>query len=199
MSDAPEIESKFAVAGFEAVLDALAAAGGERRSRCFEENVVLDTPEGALRAKNMLLRLRRDGAGRVTFKLPAADPGDPSIKIRREIETEVADLSALEAIFVQLGYAPCLRYEKVRETWRLGPVLVCCDELPFGRFVEIEGPPGEIAVAAETLGLSMVEATSKTYHELHQDHLAARGLPPADSFVFPADLRRSLLTGLSKA
>jgi len=199
VSDAAEIESKFPVTGFDAVHEALAAAGGELRARGFEENVVLDTPEGTLRGRDMLLRLRRDAAGRVTFKLPAKTPGDPAVKVRREIETEVADLGALEAIFAELGYTPRLRYEKVRETWRLGPVLVCCDRLPFGSFVEIEGAVEAIVEAAAALGLSMAQATSKTYHALYQDYLAAHGLPPADSFVFAPDQRRALLSGLAHA
>ncbi|WP_428558428.1 MAG: class IV adenylate cyclase [Solidesulfovibrio sp. DCME] len=193
MSDTAEIESKFAVDGFAPVRAALAAAGGERLSRWFEENIVLDTADGDLRRRDILLRLRRDAAGKVTLKLPAAVPGNPAIKIRREIETGVGDLAALEAIFAALGYLPRLRYEKVRETWRLGPVLVCLDRLPYGRFVEIEGPAPDIAAAAASLGLSMAAATAKTYHDLYQDHLAASGLPPADSFVFTPQGRREAL------
>lgn len=199
MSDTAEIESKFAVAGFGPARQALAAAGGRRLSRCFEENVVLDTPEGDLRRQGKLLRLRRDGQGRVTFKLPAENPGDAAIKTRREIESEVADLDALEAIFGTLGYAPRLRYEKVRETWALGPAHICLDELPFGLFIEIEAPAEAIAATAAALGLSMAEASSKTYHDLYQDHLAANGRPPADSFVFAPEARRAVLASLAQA
>ena len=82
---------------------------------------------------------------------------------------------------------------------RLGPVLVCCDQLPFGFFVEIEGAVEAIVDAAAALGLSMAQATSKTYHALYQDHLAAHGLPPADSFVFTPEERRKLLSGFARA
>lgn len=197
MSDAAEIESKFAVTDFAPVRLALTAAGGERLSRRFEENVVFDTPDGRLRREDILLRLRRDGRGRVTLKLPAERADNPAIKIRREIETVVEDPAALEAVFTHLGYVPSLRYEKVRETWRLGAVLVCLDKLPFGHFLEIEGAATAIAAAAASLGLSMDEATAKTYHALYQDHLAACGLPPADSFVFAPETRQALLAALS--
>ena len=199
MPVADEIETKFAVADFEPVRQALARADGVRLSRRFEENVVLDTPQRTLRGQGVLLRLRRDGVGRLTLKLPAGAPEGSGLKIRREMETEVADPEALAAIFAGLGYEPALRYEKVRETWRVAASLVCLDELPFGRFLEIEGPAAEIPVLAGRLGLSMDDASPLTYHGLYHEHLRALGLPLADSFVFPPETRRAILDELSGA
>jgi adenylate cyclase class 2 len=196
MSMADEIETKFAVDSFEPVREALLRAGGVRLSRCFEENVVLDTPDRVLRGRDVLLRLRRDASGKVTLKLPVAAPAGSGLKTRRELETEVADLAALEAIFAHLGYGPAMRYEKVRETWRVDASLVCLDELPFGRFIEIEGPADAIPALAECLGFSMRRALPQTYHALYRTHLAQCGLPPSDSFVFTPDTRRELLAGI---
>lgn len=199
MSVADEIETKFAVASFELVRRALDRAGGERLSRLFEENVVLDTPDGALRRRGALLRLRRDGAGKVTLKLPAEVPRARGLKVRREMETEVADVAAMEAIFAALGYGEAMRYEKVRETWRLEGALVCLDELPFGLFLEIEGTAEAIPRLAARLGLSMDQAMDLTYHDLHQVHCRRAGLPPSDSFVFPPEVRRAILARLDTA
>ena len=197
MPVADEIETKFPVTDFEPIRQALALAGGMRLSRCFEENVVLDTPDRALRRRGVLLRLRRDSAGRVTLKLPAEAPEGSGLKVRCEMETEVADLEALTTIFAHLGYTPALRYEKIRETWRLEAALVCLDELPFGRFLEIEGPGEAISALAARLGFTMDQALSQTYHDLYQSHLRRLGLPPADSFVFPSEARRCILEDLS--
>lgn len=194
---AVEIETKFALDSFAAVREALTRAGGRRLSRVFEENLVLDTPDASLRRRSVLLRLRRDEAGRVTLKLPAEDGGPPGLKVRQEYETEVADLDILETIFRQLGFVASLRYEKIRETWDLGEVHVCLDRLPFGRYLEIEGPAQAIARSADLLGLSMDAALTATYHDLYRSHLAKVGLPPADSFVFDPPLRRELLASLS--
>ncbi|MHC1710672.1 MAG: class IV adenylate cyclase [Solidesulfovibrio sp.] len=198
MSVADEIETKFAVAAFEPIRRALTLAGGRFLSRRFEENVVLDTPGAALRHQDILLRLRRDASGKVTLKLPAKASEGSALKIRRELETEVADLSALEAIFGHLGYRPFLRYEKVRETWRVDAALVCLDELPFGLFLEIEGPGEAIPDVAGRLGLSMDRAMPQTYHELFQAHRKSHGLPPSDSFVFTPEARREILDNLAK-
>lgn len=192
-----EIETKFAVADFAPVRDALGRAAARRLSRVFEENIVLDTPAGDLRRRGMLLRLRRDAAGRMTLKLPAETAAGAGLKVRQELETGVADVTVLETIFGHLGYRPSLRYEKVRETWRLGDVEVCLDRLPFGRYLEIEGPAAAIPEAASVLGLSMEDALTATYHDLYQAYRVAQGLPPADSFVFSPAERRELLAALA--
>ena len=199
MSIADEIETKFVVSDFDAVRRALSVACGLRQSRCFEENVVLDDAAGTLRGRGVLLRIRRDAGCKVTVKLPADGPERSGLKIRREIETEAADPVALEAIFAALGYAPFLRYEKVRETWQAGACLVCLDELPFGLYLEIEGPAEAIAPLAGRLGLSMEQALTETYHELHQQYRRRRNLPPETSFVFAPDARRRLLAELAAA
>ncbi len=197
MSMGDEIETKFAVNSFAPVRAALAAAGGLLLSRRFEENVVLDDAAGSLRARDVLLRLRRDAACKVTVKTPVEAPGRPGLKVRREIETEVADPAAMEAAFAVLGFSPFLRYEKIRETWQAGACLVCLDELPFGLYLEIEGPAEAIAPLAGRLGLSMEQALTETYHELHQQYRRRRNLPPETSFVFPPAARRRLLAELA--
>lgn len=199
MSIADEIETKFAVKSFSLMRRSLVTIGGVRLSRRFEENVVLDDEAATLRGRDVLLRIRRDAVCKVTVKLPAEAPGHSGLKIRREIETEVADPVALEAIFAALGYVPFLRYEKVRETWQAGDALVCLDELPFGRYLEIEGPAASIPLLAGRLGLSMTQALPDTYHELHQASRRERGLPPEMSFVFPPDARRKILADLKES
>jgi adenylate cyclase class 2 len=196
---AVEIETKFVLTSFATVREALTRTGGRRLSRLFEENLVLDTGDGALRRQGMLLRLRRDDQGRVTLKLPGESCGGSGLKIRQEFETEVGDLDVLETIFGHLGFGPALRYEKIRETWALGNVHVCLDRLPFGRYLEIEGPAASIPWAAALLGLSMETALTATYHDLFRAHLAENGLPAADSFVFDPPLRRELLASLADA
>ena len=193
---AVEIETKFALETFGPVREALLRAGARRQDRVFEENLVLDTPDRALRERGLLLRLRRDACGRITLKLPAEPSEETGLKVRQEFETAIVDLDVLEVILGHLGFYPALRYEKLRETWLLGQTHICLDLLPFGRYLEIEGAAGAIPEVAGRLGLSMAQALSATYHELYQSHLSACGLPPADSFVFAPTERHSLLAAL---
>ncbi len=192
-----ETELKVCDVDLDAVRRSLHQAGGERQGRVFEANEVFDDAAGSLRATGVLLRLRRESGvpgGLLTVKLPKAGPA--GLKTREERETRVADPDALRAILDGLGYRVLLRYEKVREAWDLAGCHVCLDRLPFGDFVELEGPPEAIAAALARLGLEGLPFSDRTYHALYREHLAARGLPPADSFVFPEPERAALLAGL---
>jgi adenylate cyclase class 2 len=201
-----EVELKYPVADFASVRAALARAGAGRGELAFERNEVFDTAPrggsgggGRLREAGILLRVRQNlpeefsggGAsargGLLTLKLPPAGDAPPGFKVRREIETGVQDVQALRDILAGLGYAPALCYEKVRETWRHGGLHVCLDRLPFGRFVELEGPPDDILAWADRLGLAAASARTATYHDLHLEHRDRLGLPHQDSFVFDPD------------
>ncbi|KUG28451.1 adenylate cyclase [hydrocarbon metagenome] len=219
-----EIERKYPVPGFSALRQALMTAGATPEPVVFEQNIVFDAPSpnatpdatpdagpqvdpvapGLLRAAGILLRLRRNSpggqaalAGVVTVKLPAPGQAPAGYKVRREIETRVEDFSAMQSILHALGYREALRYEKVRQTWRLGDLHVCLDRLPFGRFAELEGDPEGIAAWETRLGLDPASARTATYHDLHLERLAGQGLSPTDSFVFSPDQSARLLAAPS--
>lgn len=195
-----ETELKVRDVDLDAVRRSLHQAGGERQGRVFEANEVFDDAAGTLRAGGILLRLRRESGvagGLLTLKLPIAGKGGPAgLKVREERETRVQDPDVLAAVLEGLGYRVLLRYEKVRETWLLAGCHVCLDHLPFGDFVELEGDPDAIAAALDRLGLAGLPASDRNYHALFREHLASRGLPPRDSFVFEEAERASLLAGL---
>jgi adenylate cyclase class 2 len=192
-----EIELKVLDVDLDAVRESLHQAGGDCQGRVFEANEVFDDAAGALRASGILLRLRAESGvpgGLLTLKLPAAGPA--GLKTREERETRVDDPDAARAVLEGLGYRVLLRYEKVRETWLLAGCHVCLDHLPFGDFVELEGPPAAIAEAQARLGLAGRPTSDRNYHALYRDHLARRGLPARDSFVFSDGEREALLAGL---
>ncbi len=154
----------------------LAALGARPTGTVDEENVLFDRPGGRLAATGRLLRLRvLDGGpgGRLTYKGPATYTGP--VKRRVEIETAVADSAALRALLQALGYRPTLTYAKRRETWRLDDAEVALDELAFGHFCEIEGPPAALARVAAALGLPPEAAEPATYPALAAQH--AGGTP----------------------
>lgn len=192
-----ETELKVRDVDLDAVRQSLHQAGGDCQGRVFEANEVFDDAAGALRAAGILLRLRAESGGAgglLTLKLPVAGPA--GLKTREERETRVDDPDAARAVLEGLGYRVLLRYEKVRETWLLAGCHVCLDHLPFGDFVELEGPPAAIAEALARLGLEGRPTSDRNYHALYREHLARRGLPAQDSFVFPDPEREALLAGL---
>jgi adenylate cyclase class 2 len=179
-----ETEIKYLDANLDAVAAALRAAGARRLARRRERNEVYDDPGRGLRARGILIRLRADGRNLLTVKLPPEAPAPAGVKALREHETEVADLGPLRVALAALGLEVACVYEKLREEWALGDCHVCLDRLPFGDFVEVEGPPEALAGVAAALGLARLPASSASYHELNRAHRAARSLPAEAGFTF---------------
>lgn len=144
----------------------------------FEENTLYGG--GVLALGRSVLRLRRFGDGTdpessgseqpavLTYKQRL--PGVSAIKQQVEDETEVADAEAMEAILDSLGFVPALVYEKRRATWQLGVAEIVIDELPFGLFMEIEGPEPAIKEIERRLAIKGLKAEQATYPQLTELH-----------------------------
>lgn len=124
-----------------------------KKDRVFEKNVRFDTRNERLRSELKLLRLRQDTAVKLTFKGPTPADLTSEAKVREELEIEVSDFDMAAAICERLGFAPIQVYEKYRETFQLGDVEIVLDEMPYGNFVELEGPEAAIKTAALRLNL----------------------------------------------
>jgi adenylate cyclase, class 2 len=163
-----ESEIKVPVPDLAPVRSRLSANGASRVSESHDEmNVLFDDDAGRLAESGCALRVRRvRGRGILTFKGPAAFEG--AVKRRDELEVEVGDADAIERILDRLGFRPKFRYAKRREEFRCVGCLVALDETPIGAFVEIEGDPAAIAVAAAVLGLRHADAERRSYAGLYR-------------------------------
>ena len=149
-----EVEVKFMLRDLDVFRRRLADVGAEVVApRVFERNVRFDTAGEALLARQQLLRLRQDTRVRLTFKGPAAEDLVSEAKVREEIELEVDDFDRMAAVLQRLGFLPVQVYEKYRETYQWRGVEIVLDEMPFGDFIELEGPGAELKPVAEALGL----------------------------------------------
>jgi adenylate cyclase class 2 len=85
------------------------------------------------------------------------------VRSREEIESEVEDADAVQAILSALGFRPAFRYQKYREAfaWRDAEIVV--DETPVGTFLEVEGPLDTIHAAARALGLGPADYITDSY------------------------------------
>jgi len=197
-----EIESKFYVrqlAPLEARLLALGAVCIIPRS--FEYNLRYDDAQNNLQRQRQVLRLRQYDDVRLTFKGPghAID----GALARAEIELIVNDFEQAKLLLEGLGYHIAIIYEKYRAMYELGSALVTLDELPYGKFIEIEAEnPTAIAELARQLGLNPARAIPASYQGLFERLKQNRGLTaphltfaafsglnisPADLDVLPAD------------
>jgi adenylate cyclase class 2 len=189
-----EIEIKLPLASAVEGRRLLRAAGFRvLRRRVYEHNLVFDTPEGGLRARGLLLRIRRVGRRTIlTFKGPAARG---KYKSRQETETIVRDHAALQGILVGLGFAPVFQYEKYRTEYRRddGLGVAALDETPIGVYMELEGSPAWIDRSARLLGFSETSYITSTYGDLNSVYCRHKGISLRD-LLFPpqASVRRIL-------
>jgi adenylate cyclase class 2 len=172
-----EIEVKIAVIGAPQTR-ALLKSHGFRilHPRVFEQNIVLDDPQGSIKARNLLLRVRSAGKHvTVTFKGKEA-PG--LYKRREEREFRASALDDCLAVFKGIGFEPSLRYEKYRTEFIRGtePGHVTLDETPIGVFMELEGPARWIDHTAKDLGYSRNDYIGLSYARLFSQWCAEHGI-----------------------
>ena len=164
-----EIEKKYRLTKKQQheVLQRLPRIGAKLKGEDFEVNTIY-TGE-TLTLGRSVLRLRRVGKrGVLAYK--ERFPSSSAIKRQREDETGVDDPNAMELILDALGFTPALVYEKRRETWRLGKTEIVVDELPFGLFMEIEGPENDIQDVESKLAIKRLRSETATYPQLTLKH-----------------------------
>ena len=158
-----EIEVKFYLHRPEDFRKRLIAHGALLKTdRLLERNMRFDTPDRELAGKKHVLRLRQDNRATLTFKRPRGQ-----VETREEFEVEIDDFEGGRKILEALGYTVTTLYEKYRETYQIDLIQVMLDELPFGSFVELEGPSIEsIRQMSDQLGLPWERRVQASYIEL---------------------------------
>jgi adenylate cyclase class 2 len=178
--DAKETRWRLAEQGFRPV-----------RARHFESNYLFDFPDQRLRKSRCLLRLRFVAdQGLLTYK--GAPVRSRDYKIRREIETNVADGHCLREILRHLGLREVFCYEKFRTIYAPrgkpdvgdAPHLVF-DETPIGNYLELEGPERWIDEVARQLGYSRRDYIRESYAALYRKKCLLEGKTPGN-MVFPS-------------
>ncbi len=194
-----EIEVKIRLDDFAGARKlALNAGAAPTTGRHFEDNLVLDSPDGLLSTRRSLLRLRSTSEGGVvTYKGPP-EMGS-AFKIREELETAVSDPDFMLQIFERLGFQMRFRYQKYREEFVLetrgGEVKVALDDTPIGSYAELEGNPESIWEAAAVFGFSEVLFLRDSYYGLYLQFCAARGETPHNMVFEPSPARDRILQG----
>jgi adenylate cyclase, class 2 len=166
---AKEVEIKFRVADLRGLARHLRSLGFRLETRrTHEMNTLYDLPGQILRKRKQLLRLRKYGSTWTLTHKSGTVRGRHSS--REELETEVADGKAVDAILRSLGYSASFRYEKFRAEWvdekNHGRGHIVVDETPIGNFCELEGPSRWIDATAKKLNVSPANYITKNYATL---------------------------------
>jgi adenylate cyclase class 2 len=149
-----ELEVKFYLSRRKELENILIVRGGQlKEPRVHEVNLRFDTSDMSLMNTGRLLRLRLDSRARLTYKGLGSIEG--GARLRQELEFTVSNFDTARALLEALGYEVYMMYEKYRTTYKLGNLEVVLDEMPYGDFLEIEGPDGEsIQTAAQRLNIN---------------------------------------------
>jgi adenylate cyclase class 2 len=160
-----EIEKKYRLnrADADRIREALRETGAANHGESFEENTIYRG--GKLDKIGGVLRIRRTN-GNAVFTFKKRVEGEHEAKTQIEHESEVGNPDEIAEILDQLGFKKRLIYEKRRETWKFRGVEIVFDELPFGSFMEFEGPLTAILEAEMLLDLEFLEVVRETYPRL---------------------------------
>ncbi|MDZ4769471.1 MAG: class IV adenylate cyclase [Chloroflexota bacterium] len=138
-----ETEVKVIVSDLDAIAARIEAAGGILASpRVLERNVRYDNASGDFAESGTVLRMRQDSRARLTYKEGDKLQGKYG-STRFEAEVEVSDYDTMALILGLLGYRAAWKYEKYRTTYTLMGAEIVLDELPLGKFIEIEAQDDE--------------------------------------------------------
>jgi len=171
-----ETEAKFYVQDLRGIKSRLRKMNVQLvHARVLEKNIRFDLPDRSLRKAGRVLRLRADDEARLTYK--GASEKEQGVLSREEIEFVVEDFKQAERLLESLGYVCLIYYEKYRTTYRAGKVHIMLDEMPYGDFVEIEGPDlASIHRVADRLKLTWDAVIPTSYHFLFERVCEARKL-----------------------
>ncbi|HXO45606.1 MAG TPA: class IV adenylate cyclase [Candidatus Cybelea sp.] len=187
-----ETEIKLGVPHLGAMIQKIGGLGIKCSGRVRERNTLFDTPNGDLRCRGRLLRVRVEtpapsalvpgGLRRtvVTFKSPVRASAGSRYKEKLERELVTRSRRSWPSGLRSLGFRPGFRYEKFRTTFHLPGLHLDLDETPVGVFLEIEGAPGSIDRIARRLGFSPRDYIRSTYADLYSQECVRLGQIPGN-------------------
>lgn len=151
-----------------AILNAGAVLIGARRR---QHDCLLDFPDRRLSATGAALRVRLEPTRAwLTYKGPVLDTESSPMKVREEVESEVANGAVVMKLLQSLGLDVWFRYEKDREEYTCEGAVIALDDTPIGTYVEIEGDEAAIVRVAALLGRTSDDYVRDSYRALFRSY-----------------------------
>jgi predicted adenylyl cyclase CyaB len=145
--------------------------------RHFEDNCLLDFPDGRLQASRCLVRVRNaNGQAFLTYK--GAPRADGIFKVREELETRIEFGEITLQILERMGMRLCFRYQKYRHEFEIDEVKVAVDETPIGDYAEFEGSEAAIFNLAQKMKIEPSLFLRASYYSLYVEYCNKRGETP---------------------
>ena len=156
--------------------------------RHFEDNHLLDFPDGRLRARSALLRIRfARGESLLTYKGPPRSRRGSSSRAKSWKPAWKMDRRWIQ-VLDRIGLRLWFRYQKYRREFEVDGVVVAVDETPIGQLRRIRGHRRNRSGAlAAKMGFSPSQFIKSSYYALYLEHCRERGITPGH-MVFEAEL-----------
>lgn len=179
-----EIEVRFLEIDKDALIAKLRELGAEDLGEdLLDEKIIYDKELTWRDGVRKILRMRtRKGRTMLTYKHRI----ETSAEGTEEIEFEVQDTVAAEALLERLGYEMYRAQQKLRHSFHLGEVIVDIDTWPrIPTYVELEGPSVEaLQEAAALLGLDWKNVELRNPRRIIEDDY---GIPVGNMRWFTFD------------
>lgn len=169
-----EVEYKFLNIDAEDMDQRIRDLGAHKESQGNLHDVFFDAEQLQVDFRNpekKALRLRRFGEIiTLTYKGPAQK--SPGPKVREEIEFDISDFEAAQAMLEELGFVKKREYTKKRIHYTFGKVHFEIDQFPGEKpYLEIETPTLEaMEEICKSLGMDMAKADSRGVTEIFPAH-----------------------------
>ena len=161
-----EVELKAVITDPEETRQRLVEAGATLTFEGTLTDKRYDSRDGALSLRDEVIRVRTysDRSGtRVSLDWKGVADVESGYKVREEISTGVADVSALTLILEKLDYVPVREIDRKISQYDLNGATVRVESYPrMDTLLEVEGTPEAIESAIEALGMSRGEFTSES-------------------------------------
>lgn len=121
--------------------------------------------------------------GEVIFGLKRTVSEETKYFERREIDIRSKDVSIigdLRDMMKQLGFTREIIFEKKRKEIQKKDIVISCDQLPFGYFVEFEGEPSAIEHYIRVYNLMEQPRFTKSYLGLWEDYKTSHKILEVD-------------------
>ncbi len=161
-----ELELKAVVPDVDACRERLLRHGALRRESGAQRDRRLDTPDRALRARDVVLRIREfhdaaDAAARASLDWKDAARFGSGYKERQEISLGIDDAETALRILERLGFTVSFEIERVVEVYDVHGAMVRFERYAqMDTLVEVEGAPAAIERAIAALGIAREQFTT---------------------------------------
>ncbi len=146
--------------------------------RHFEDDSLLDFPDGRLQSNRCMVRVRTAN-GRAVLTYKGSPRPEGIFKVREELETSVEFGGAALQILERLGMRICFHYQKYRQEFEIDEVKVAVDETPIGDYAEFEGSEAAILNLAQKMRIEPSSFMRESYYALYVEHCEKRGETPS--------------------